>query len=143
MHKITEQHIIDYYYEADIMCFFNKTTLQMVHYGNKHVLKNEYNRCINYNKCINYITYPMDLMSTYNILKCRDIYIYKLNFAKNYILTILLSKKTILYAKGKFLHINIYEWLKYNMMTMGIIVKHDHKAIDMYNILENYIKEYL
>jgi hypothetical protein len=150
MHVITKEHRLAYYIEGNSMGFFYGT----MHMVNKEIIyeygvydgPNSVN--INIRKLL-YNT-PIDFISTYQILKYRDIY--KENFAKDRTLRLLQFSKLSLYTSSYDEIIKYRLWLCINLFIIGIVefFEYEHNKanqlyykeenVKLYNMLEGYIK---
>ena len=121
MYLITKQHKLDYYNVCNTIAFYA---------GNIYFSKNQklFQYCIqlSLSQCDNMnikrliYHHSVDLISTYNILKERDIY--KKNFAKEQTLKVLEQTRSSLYTKSIDDIVRYYVWLKVNLNIAGVMM---------------------
>lgn len=159
MHHITKEHRLDYYNDGNNMVFYQgNNTYLSINFKLKISGTGDYHIAgfgdTNLNiKTLLWST-PIDLMSTYNILKKRDIY--KTFYAKNRILFLLNQNKLMLYAKSSNIIKNIHMFLLTNAYLMGLrSLDHLHEDawikvsdvkshnITLYKEIEQHIKDNL
>lgn len=151
MHVITKEHRLSYYEEGNSMGFYDR---EMYMVNKKGIIyeygpyEGPYIVYINIRKLL-YNT-PIDFISTYQILKCRDIY--KENFAKEHTLKLLQRGKLSLYTSSYEEIIKYRLWLCVNLCIVGILefFEYDHQRanllhykeenVKLYKMLEDYIK---
>jgi hypothetical protein len=147
MYVITKDHKLDYYNKSNAIAFYGHDI-----YISKNKIMYNYDiysrntRPINIKRIIYH--YSIDLLSTYNVLKEREIY--KKNFAKEETLKTLRKTRISLYTKAIDDIVRYYVWLNVNLMLAGLVENIDYDRnlynhykldnVDLYQKLENYIK---